>query len=57
MHLGIGRDLVKRRIVLQGKEVNIKFLRSQRGLRKVKKVLASRFEAYQCCGADVYSEI
>lgn len=48
---------MKRRIVLQGKEVNIKFLRSQRGLRKVKKVLASRFEAYQCCGADVYSEI
>lgn len=48
---------MKRRIVLQGKEVNIKFLRSQRGLRKVKKVLAAHFEAYQCCGADVYSEI
>lgn len=48
---------MKRRIVLQGKEAKIKFLRSQRGVRKGKKVLASRFEAYQCSGADVYSEM
>lgn len=48
---------MKRRVVLQGKEANTKFLRSQRVGRKAKRVLASSFEAYQCSGADVCSEI
>jgi len=56
-YLGIGRDLMKRRIVLQGKEAKINFPRSQRGIRKGKKVLASHFEAYQGFGVDVYLEI
>jgi len=48
---------MKRRIVLQGKEAKINFPRSQRGIRKGKKVLASHFEAYQGFGVDVYLEI
>lgn len=57
LHSVTGRDLAKRRIVLERNKAKTKFPKSWRGLRKGKEILASRFETHQCFTADVCVEM
>lgn len=57
LHSVTGRDLAKRRIVLEENKAKTKFPKLWRGVRKGKEVLASRFETHQCFTADVCVEM